>query len=184
MYCTGKENEQRRKRGFLRRFFRRRLIVFRPVMTGASHGTERTAAASFLVGWCVGVVGVLVTVGGFAALWYASVTAPDDRVREICVGSETAPDWYLAEHHVAGKAYYTLRSGRGNTPWDERFGARPGSWLFLLRGESGSEPNELLLQRVDGSVWRVHLLTGEVEEAPAPALPMIPMGALFADGNE
>lgn len=118
--------------------------------------------------------------GGFAALWYGSVTAPDDRVREICVGSETAPDWYLAEHYVAGKAYYTLRSGRGNTPWDEHFGARPGSWLFLLRGESGSDQNELLLQRVDGSVWRVHLLTGEVEEAPAPALPMIPMGELFA----
>lgn len=153
-------------------------------MADAHPVTERTAAAPSLIGRSVGVGAALLAAGAFVALWYGSVTAPDDSVREICVGSETAPDWYLAEHHVAGKAYYTLRSGRGNTPWDERFGARPGSWLFLLRGESGSEANELLLQRVDGSVWRVHLLTGEVEEAPAPALPMIPMGALFADGDE
>lgn len=136
------------------------------------------------MGYCVGVVAGLLTAGALVALWYGAISTPDASVREICVGSAASPDWYLAEHRVAGKAYYTLRSGHGNTPWDERFGARPGSWLFLLRGESGSEPNELLLQRVDGSVWRVHLLTGEVEEAPAPALPMIPMGALFADGNE
>lgn len=133
---------------------------------------------------CASLGALMVVLSGFGALWYASITAPDDSVREICVGSVEAPDWYLAEHRVAGEAYYTLRSGRGNTPWDARFGARPGSWLFLLRGESGWEPNELLLQRVDGSVWRVNLFTGEVKEAPAPAKPMIPMGELFADAEE
>lgn len=138
----------------------------------------------FLVRLWLGLGAALLTAGGFVALWYGAVTTPDDSVREICVGSSAAPDWYLAEHRVAGKAYYTLRSGRGNTPWDERFGARPGSWLFLLRGESGCEPNELLLQRADGSVWRVNLFTGAVEEASVPARPMIPMGALFADSEE
>lgn len=135
------------------------------------------------VRWGLGVGSALLTAGCFVALWYGAVTTPDDSVREICVGSVAAPDWYLAEHRVEGKAYYTLRSGRGDTPWDERFGARPGSWLFLLRGESGREANELLLQRVDGSVWRVNLFTGEVNEAPVPAMPMIPMGELFADSE-
>lgn len=134
-----------------------------------------------LLRFLLGFGAALLTAGCFVALWYGSVTAPDDGVREICVGSVAAPDWYLAEHRVAGKAYYTLRSGRGNTPWDKRFGARPGSWLFLLRGESGREPNELLLQRVDGSVWRVELQTGEVDEVPVPSEAMLPMEVLFED---
>lgn len=146
--------------------------------------TQQIARAPSPMGYCVGVGAALLTAGALVALWYGAMTAPDASVREICVGSAAAPDWYLAEHGVAGKAYYTLRSGRGDTPWDARFGARPGGWLLMLRGESGCEQDSLLLQRADGSVWRVNLLTGAVDEAPVPSLPMIPMKQLFADEEE
>lgn len=123
---------------------------------------------------------LLLTVGAFFALWYGAYSMPDEGVSEICVGSQAAPDWYLAQHRVAGKAYYTLRSGRGNTPWDRSFGNRPGSWLYFRRGESGAEENEIFLQRVDGCVWRVDLLTGAVNEIPPPCEPLLPMELLFA----
>lgn len=112
----------------------------------------------------------------FIGLWRYAVTLPDDAVREICIGSVAYPDWYLAEHRVQGAVYYTIGSGRGDTPWDKRFGNRPGSWLY---GRSLSE-RELLLQRADGSTWRLDRRTGEVREDPAPSLPLLPLGDLIA----
>lgn len=123
--------------------------------------------------WLCAVLAVLLTAGAFAALWWNSVHAPDDAVREIPL---VEPDWYLAEHRVAGKAYYTLRSARGNTPWDTRYGNRPGSWLYLQR-----EGNALFLQRLDGSALELDLRTGAYHDAPTPSTPFTPLSALFPD---
>lgn len=121
--------------------------------------------------WLCAVLAVLLTAGAFAALWWSSVHAPDDAVREISLAES---DWYLAEHRVAGKAYYTLRSTRGNTPWDTRYGNRPGSWLYLQR-----EGDTLFLQRLDGSVLELDLRTGAYHDAPTPSAPFTPLSALF-----
>lgn len=124
--------------------------------------------------WTIGTAAVLLLLGAFVALWFFSVHAPDDAVREIRIGSATSPDWYLAEHRVAGKAYYTLRSARGDTPWDARYGKRPASLLYLQR-----EEESLLLQRLDGSVLRLDLRTGTFSDAPSPSEPTIPLSSLF-----
>lgn len=120
-----------------------------------------------------GLLAVLLTAGCFVALWYVSVHAADDSVREVVIG---APDWYLAEHRVGPEAYYTLRSARGNTPWDTRYGNRPGSWLYLQ--QAGDDA--LLLQRLDGTVLRLDLRSGSYRQAPAPSEPLAPLSAFFS----
>lgn len=122
--------------------------------------------------WVGGTLCILLPAGAFFCLWYGSVNAPDDAVREISLGS---PDWYLAEHRVGPKAYYTLRSGHGNTPWDASYGNRPASLLYYRLGEDGT----LLLQRLDGSVLRVDLRSGSFAEIPSPSAPLAPLSALF-----
>lgn len=129
--------------------------------------------------WTLGALAVLLLLSAFAALWHVSVHAPDDAVQEIRIGTETSPDWYLAEHRVAGKAYYTLRSARGDTPWDARYGSRPASLLYLQ-----CEEETLLLQRLDGSVLRLDLRTGAFSDAPTPSEPLLPLSALFAENKE
>lgn len=121
--------------------------------------------------WVGGTLGGLLTVGCFLALWFCSVNAPDDAVREIAIAS---PDWYLAEHRVGPKAYYTLRSDRGNTPWDEVYGNRPASLLYYQLTD-----DTLLLQRLNGSVLSVDLRTGSYHEVSTPSTPFTPLSALF-----
>lgn len=116
----------------------------------------------------------------FVILWWWPQVRPDDGVREICIGSVSSPDWYLAEKRVSNAVYYTIRSGRGDTPWDHRFGAKPGGWLY---GVSLSE-HELLLQRADGSTWSLDRRSGEVREVPVPQIPLLPLGCFFAESDE
>lgn len=123
--------------------------------------------------WFSGALCSLLIVAAFWWLWYRAVNAPDDAVREILIGS---PDWYLAEHRVGPKAYYTLRSARGNTPWDARFGNRPASLLYYQLADGGI----LLLQRLDGSVLELDLCTGSYRDASAPSVPLTPLSALFS----
>lgn len=127
----------------------------------------------FLHRWVGSALCILLPAGAFFCLWYGSVSTPDDAVREITLGS---PDWYLAEHRVGPKAYYTLRSRLGNTPWDASYGNRPASLLYYRLGEDGT----LLLQRLDGSVLRLDLCTGTFGEIPPPSIPLAPLSALFA----
>lgn len=127
--------------------------------------------------WFSGALCFLLIVAAFWWLWYRAVNAPDDAVREILIGS---PDWYLAEHRVGPKAYYTLRSDRGNTPWDARFGNRPASLLYYQRGEDGA----FLLQRLDGTVFRLDFRTGTYEETPPPSTPLAPFSDLFLQGRK
>lgn len=122
--------------------------------------------------WVGGTLCTLLPAGAFFALWYHAVNAPDDAVREITIGS---PDWYLAEHHVGPKAYYTLRSSLGNTPWDVHYGNRPASLLYYQLGEDST----LLLQRLDGRILRVDLRSGLFAEIPPPSTPLAPLSALF-----
>lgn len=128
---------------------------------------------------CVALLAVLLTAGAWLAFWWQSSTRPDDAVREVCIGAAAYPDWYLAEKQVAGAVYYTIYSRRGNTPWDCRFGDRPGGWLY---GQSVSEA-QLLLQRTDGSTWLLDLCTGEYREVPPPQEPLIPLGGFFVDAQ-
>lgn len=134
---------------------------------------------SIVVKACIALLAVLLTAGVWVAFWWQSATRPDDAVREICIGSAAYPDWYLAEKQVAGAVYYTIYSRRGNTPWDRRFGDRPGGWLY---GQSVSA-SQLLLQRTDGSTWRLDRCTGEYREVPPPQEPLIPLGGFFGNAQ-
>lgn len=125
--------------------------------------------------WVLALLCVLLTAGSFVALWHTALHRPDDAVREINIGLPNEHGWFLAEHSVEGKAYYTLRSQRGDTAWDKRYGIRPASLLFFSQGEDAC----LYLQRIDGTVLRLHLLTGEFTEAPLPSDPMLPLSRLF-----
>lgn len=122
--------------------------------------------------WLCAVLSVLLTAGCFLALWFCSVSAPDDAVREISIGR---PDWYLSEHRVGAETYYTLRSARGDTPWDICYGNSPASLLYFRR--EGEE--SLLLQRLDGSIFRIDFCTGRFCEAPMPSEPMEPLQKAF-----
>lgn len=126
---------------------------------------------------CAALIFAGLAVGSFVGLWRQAVTAPDDAVREICIGTSEFPDWYLAEKQVEGARYYTVYSRRGNTPWDMRFGNRPGGWLF-----GGAMPNAaFMLQRTDGRTWTLDFATGAVEETSLPDYPLPPLRSLFAD---
>lgn len=123
--------------------------------------------------WLCAVLGVMVAVDSFLLLWFCTADTPDDAVHEIPIG---ASDWYLAEHCVGSKAYYTIRSARGNTSWDKRYGNRPASLLYYQLADDGT----LLLQRIDGSVLRLDLLSGSWQEAPVPDTPLAPLSVLFS----
>lgn len=130
---------------------------------------------TFVVRACIILPALLLTAGAWVAFWWQSSTRPDDSVREVCIGSGACPDWYLAEKQVQGAVYYTIYSGCGNTPWDRRFGDRPGGWLYGL-----SVSDELLLlQRTDGSTWSLDRRTGDFREVPPPQDPLLPLGALM-----
>lgn len=122
--------------------------------------------------WVSGSLCTMLMTGAFFALWYHAASAPDDAVREITIGSH---GWYLAEHRVGSQAYYTLRSGLGNTPWDGDYGNRPASLLCYQLGEEDT----LLLQRLDGSVLRIDLRSGSYAEIPPPSTPPAPLSSLF-----
>lgn len=124
---------------------------------------------------CAALIVVALTVGAWVAFWWQSAARGDDTVREICIGSAAYPEWYLAEKRVAGAVYYTIYSRCGNTPWDRRFGDRPGGWGY---GRFVSE-SELLLQRTDGSTWSLDRRTGDFREVPPPQDPLLPLGALI-----
>lgn len=126
---------------------------------------------------CIVLLVLLLSVGAWVAFWWQSSTRPDDAVREVCIGTAACPDWYLAEKRVQGAVYYTVYSRRGDTPWDRRFGNRPGGWLY---GQSLSG-GELILQRTDGSTWALDLRTGEYREVPPPQEPLAPLGSLIKD---
>lgn len=121
--------------------------------------------------WLCYIVAVLLPACCFLALWLLSLHAPDDAVSEVCIA---APDWYLAEHRVGSQAYYTLRSVRNDTPWDARYGHRPGSWLYVRQ-----DGDFLFLQRLDGTVLRIHLRTGDYGEVPPPSEPFAPLSSFF-----
>lgn len=132
---------------------------------------------SVVIRGCIVFLALLSAAGVWVAFWWQSSTRPDDSVREVCIGSPACPDWYLAEKQVQGAVYYTIRSRGGGTPWDRRFGDRPGGWLYGL-----SVSDELLLlQRTDGSTWSLDRRTGEYREVPPPQDPLLPLGALMKE---